>query len=440
MNNNKNFLGNVSNNLKEFRNRLFFLFYSIIILRLGNFITIPGLFNYNIKNLLNNYNINFIDFLKLFSSNKFIYFSIFILGVTPYISSSIIIQLLILIFPYFKNLSKENINGKLIINKYIKYLTFFLSIFQSILFSSMFLKINYINNILINKFLFFIISVTSLVTSTMFLMWLGEQITDKGLGNGISIIIFIGIISNLPNFFFNIFKLYKLNYTFFLKLLFLFIILFFFIFFIVLVEIAQRKILIQYAIKGYQNNRYSFFLNPNDTYLPFKINIAGVIPSIFASSIMFFPSMLFIWLKDNFNFYYLNYFTNLFFIKYFIYLFIYLFLITFFCFFYTLLIFNPFDISENLKKTGAYIPNVRPGLFTTNFIKKIVFRLTLFNSIYMCMVCIMPDFISEIIKINFNLSGTSLLIIVVIIIDLINQIQTLFLSNKYLSILNKINF
>ncbi len=430
---------NIIYNLNEFKKKLFFLFYSIIVLRLGNFITIPGLINYNIKNNLNYYNLSFIDFLRLFSNNSLLHSSIFMLGIMPYISSSIIMQLLIFVLPFFKKLSKEDIDYKFKINRYIKYLTFFLSVFQSILLSIVILKINNIyNNILINKYLFFFICIFSLVTSTMFLMWLGEQITDiVGLSNGISVIIFIGIISNLHNFFFDIFKLYDINYVFLFKLFFLFFILFLFIFFIIMIEIAQRKILIQYAFKGYQKNKYSSFINYNNTYLPLKINIAGVIPTIFASSIMFFPYIIFIWLKNNFKFLFLNYFINFLYFKKFIYLFFYLLLIIFFCFFYTLLIFDPINISENLKKTSAYIPNIRPGWFTTNFIKKIVLRLTLFNSIYMCIVCILPDFIYEIINIKFNLSGTSILIMVVVIIDIINKIQSIFISNKYLSILNK---
>ncbi len=431
---------NIIHNFNEFKKKLLFLLYSIIILRLGNFITIPGLINYNIKNNLNYYNISFIDFLRLFTNNYLLHSSIFMLGIMPYISSSIIIQLLVFVLPFLKKLNKNNdMDNKFKINRYIKYLTFFLSVFQSILLSIVILKINSIyNNILINKYLFFFISITSLVTSTMFLMWLGEQITDfVGLSNGVSVIIFIGIISNLHNFFFDIFKLYKINYIFLFKLFILLLILFIFIFFIVMIEVAKRKILIQYAFKGYQKNRYSSFIDYNNTYLPFKINIAGVIPTIFASSIIFFPYIIFVWLKNNFNLFFFNYFLGFLYFKNFLYLFFYLSLIIFFCFFYTLLIFDPTNISENLKKTGAYIPNIRPGWFTTNFIKKIVLRLTLFNSIYMCIVCIIPDFIYEIIKIKFNLSGTSILIMVVVIIDIINQIQNIFISNKYLSILKK---
>ncbi len=439
MNINKIFFSNINNNFVELKKRLIFFLFSIFILRIGNFISIPSINIYYINLFLNKYNNStFLNFLKLFSSGSLLYSSIFMLGIMPYISSSIVIQLLTVIFPYFINLKKEGIEGKFKLNKYTKYLTLLLSILQSIFLSLILYNKSIIyNNFLNTRFMFVVISVLSLITGTMFLMWFGEKITEKGLGNGISIIIFINIISSLPNFILNIFKINKLNYLYFLKLIFLLFVLFLFVFFIVLVEISQRKILIQYAMKGYQKNKYSF-LNSEDTYLPLKINLAGVIPSIFTSSIMILPSFFFIWLNNYLSFNNIFFFIKLFYPKHFLYLLLYLFLIVFFCFFYTLLIFNPLEISENLKKTGAYIPNIRPGLYTNNFIKNIVLNLTLFNSVYMCIVCIIPDFIYEFINLPFYLiGGTSLLIIVVVVIDLITQIQSLLISNKYLSILKK---
>ncbi len=442
MNINTIIFGNIANNLKELQNRIYFFLFSILILRIGYFIPIPGVKLYNINYILNKYNNSFLYFLKLFSNGSLSYASIFMLGIMPYISSSIIIQLFTITIPYFINLNKDGIYGKYKINNYIKYLTLFLSIIQSILLSIFIFKINILyNKIIINKFIFLITSIFSLITSTMFLIWLGDQITDKGLGNGISIIIFINIISNLPNYILNFLRLYNFNILFLLKLFFIFIFIFFIVYFIVLVETSQRKILIQYAIKNYQKNRYSF-LNPGNTYLPLKINLAGVMPSIFSSSIMILPSFFFMWLNNNNNLMIKKWFfyINIFYSKQLLYLIIYLLFIVFFCFFYTLLVFNPIEISDNLKKIGAYIPNIRPGVFTSNLIRKIVLRLTLFNSIYMCIVCLIPDFINEIMKISFFISGTSLLIVVVVIIELILQIQTLLISSKYLSILNKTYF
>ncbi len=437
MNINKILFDNRSENLKELKNRLYYFFCTILVLRIGYFIPIPGIKLFNFNNILNKYNNNFTDFFKLFFNSSLFYTSIFILGIMPYISSSIIIQLLTVIIPYFINLKKDGINGKFKINNYIKYLTLLLSIIQSTLLSFLILKYNILyNNIVVTKFIFLITSILSLVTSTMFLVWLSDKITENGLGNGVSIIIFINIISNLPNLILNFFKLINLNSLYIFKLLFVFSFLFFIIYFIVLVETAQRNIFIQYAIKGYQRSKYSF-INSKDTYLPLKINSAGVMPSIFTSSIMILPSLLFVWLNNNLIFKNLFFFINLFYPKQFLYLLIYILFIIFFCFFYTLLIFNPVEISNNLKKVGAYIPNIRPGMFTANKIKNIVLRLTLFNSIYISIVCLIPDFINEIIKLSFSVSGISLLIIVVVIIDLIIQIQTLLISNKYLSILKK---
>ncbi len=437
MNINKILFSDKYNNLKELKNRIYYFLFSILVLRIGHFIPIPGVKLFNFNNILIKYNNTFIDFFKLFSSGSLLYISIFILGIMPYISSSIIIQLLTVIIPYFINLKKDGIYGKIKINNYIKYLTLFLSVIQSTLLSFFILKYNILyNKIIVNKSVFFITSICSLVTSTMFLVWLSDQITEKGLGNGVSIIIFISIVSNFPNSILSFLKSFNFNILYLLKLLFISIFLFFIVYFIVLVETAQRKILIQYAIKNYQKNKYSF-INPNDTYLPLKINSAGIMPSIFTSSVMIIPSWFFIWLNNNLFFNKWFFLVKLFYPKQFLYLLIYILLIIFFCFFYTLLVFNPVEISDNLKRTGAYIPNTRPGLFTSNIIKNIVLKLTLFNSIYICIICLIPDFINEIIKLSFSISGASLLIMVVVIIDLILQIQTLLISSKYLSILNK---
>ncbi len=433
-------LNNINSGFKELKKRLFFLLCCLFVLRLGNYISIPGINIYYLNNILNKNNTMFIDILKTLSNGSLYNASIFMLGIMPYISSSIIIQLLTVIIPYFISLRKEGIDGKYKINRYIKFLTLLLSIIQAVFLSIFLLKIKGIYNIYYNtKLIFFITSVISLVTGTVFLMWLGEKITERGIGNGISIIIFTGIISSLPSNILNIFYLLNKNKIFYIKILLILLTLIFMIFFIVLVEMAQRRILIQYAIRGYQNNRYSF-LNANDTYLPLKINIAGVMPSVFTSSIMIFPSVFFIWLNNKFYLKKWFFLIKLFYPKQFLYLFLYLSLIFLFCFFYTLLIFNPIEISDNLKKTGAYIPSIRPGIYTSNFIKKIVLNLTIFNAIYISLVCIMPDFIYEILGLRFNFSGTSLLIVSVVIIEFITQIQSLLMSNKYLSILKKTYF
>ncbi len=433
MNINKLLFKNITTGFQELQNRLYYTFLSLIVIRTGYLLTIPGIpfFYENMSN-------NFINFIKIFSKGNILYSSLFTLGIMPYISASIIIQLLTIIFPCFFSLKKEGLEGKYKINIFTRYLTLLISILQSTFLSFLFLKRNIIGNFFIqnNKYIFISISITSLVTSTMFLVWLGENITEYGLGNGVSFIIFINIISGLPNYLLNIYNNFYLNDFYYINFLLMLFFLFIFIFFIILVEMAQRRILIQYSIKNFRNNKYSF-LNNRDTYLPLKINLAGVLPSIFASSIMIFPSIFFIWLNNKLKFSNLYFLVKLFYPKQFLYLFLYLLLIVFFCFFYILLIFNPSEIADNLKKSGTYIPNVRPGVFTANYIKKIVLYLTLFNSIYMCLINLIPNIISEITKFNFSISGFSLLIIVVVVIELISQIQSLLISNKYLSILRK---
>lgn len=418
--------------LKELKSRLIFLFFSIIVFRIGTFIPIPGI-NFNNLIYYNNYKNNFINFFNLFSGGSLKHASILTLGVIPYISSSIIIQLFTIIFPYFINLRKEGIVGKYKINQYIKYLTLLISIIQSLFIISTLVKYYDFEYILINnKLNFYIVSIFSLVAGTMFLMWLGNKISERGLGNGISIIIFIGIISNLFNSL--LFILNNINFISFIKLFFVFFFIFFVMFFIVYIEMAQRKICIYYASRRY-GNKYLFNLNNN--FLPFKVNMSGVIPSIFSSSIILIPSIFIIWLNNFFNLNSLNYFVYIIYNKNFFYLMLYLFLIVFFSFFYTLLMYNSNDISDNLKKSGAYIPGIRPGFNTSIFLNEIILRLTLFSSLYMCIVCLIPDFIYYIMKINFYFGGTSLLIVIIVIMDLFSQIQSLMMSNKYSSILNK---
>ncbi len=424
-------------NLQNLKNRLLFLFFSIIVLRTGVFIPIPGINLYLLNDLLKNANNNFIDIFNIFSGGSLIHASIFALGIMPYISSSIIIQLFTFIFPYFMEFKDEGSNGRYKINQYTRYLTFIISIVQALALSTTITHLPIISNIVFNKGLeFYFISVITLVTGTMFLMWLGEQITERGIGNGVSVIIFTGIISSLPKsllYLFNQIRYHNISYY---KIFLILFLVFFTIYFIIFIEISQRKILIQYASRRYQINRYF----PSDTYLPLKLNMSGVMPAIFSSSIMMFPYIILFWLK---NTVYLSWFFNFFkfiYPKSFFYLIIYLFLIIFFSFFYTLLMYNSNDISNNLKKSGAYITGIRPGKSTSYYINGIILRLTLLGSLYISIVCLIPDFMYDIIGVSFYFGGTSLLIVIVVIIEFMTQIQTLMMSNKYLSMLKKFNF
>ncbi len=429
---------NISNfifkSLNELKDRIIFLLFSIFILRLGTFIPIPGINLYSLNNLFNKDN-NIINVLNMFSGGSLIYTSIFTLGIIPYISSSIIIQLLTIIFPYFSELKKEGIIGEYKINRYMKYLTFILSIIQSIIFYLTLLKLNNYNGIFINNSLeVYLISIFSLISGTLFLVWLSEQISNKGLGNGISVIIFVGIISNLPKYLISLLNLLLFNSLFYIKILLLLFLFLLTIYFIVYVEIASRKILIQYPSKGYRNIKYLFPLY--NTYLPFKINMSGIIPTIFSYSIMLVPSIILVLINNYLNFNFLLYLINLFYPKNFLYLLLYVLLVFFFNFFYTLLIYNPNDISNNLKKSGAYIINIRPGKDTSDYLHKIILRLTFFSSLYILIISLVPDFLHDILNIKFYFSGTSLLIVTIVIIEFISQIKSLIISNKYFSIFN----
>ncbi len=431
----KNILFNsLLNNFKELKNRLLFLFFYIFIFRIGNYISIPNFNLYTLNSIFKNINIskNVINIFNIISGGNILNFSIFTLGIIPYISSSIIIELLTIIFPYFKNL-KNNFNGKYIINKYIKYLTLLLSLIQSII---VFFFVNKFNNYNIfflynNSFILYISFIISLITGTIFLVWLSEQISKNSLGNGVSVIMFINIISNLPNSLFNFFL--NINNLSYIKLFFVFFLIILMIYLMVFIEMSKRKILILYPSRGYKNVRC--FFSSYNTFLPLKINMVGVMPSIFTSSIIFIFSIILFFLNNFIKINFLFYTYNLFYPKNFLYLLIYSIFLIFFCFFYTLLVYNPNNISNNLKKGGVYIPGIRPGNNTSFFLKNIILKLTLFGSLYILIICLISDFIYDILNINFNFNFISLLIIINVIMEFIYQIKSLIISNSYFSII-----
>ncbi|WP_343189883.1 preprotein translocase subunit SecY [Buchnera aphidicola (Astegopteryx bambusae)] len=415
-------------NRNELQSRVLFIMFAIIIFRIGSLIPVPGI-NINIlSEILHKHSGNFLYMLNIFSGGTINKASIFSLGVMPYISSSIIIQLLTIINPYFKNIKKNGEIGKRKIGKYTKYLSFIFAIIQSICISISLPHIYFFKNLVINPGLYFyILCSVSLITGTMFLIWLGELITKYGIGNGISIIIFLGIISGIPNSIFNIIEKVRLESFNYLLLIVLFIFMFCVIFFVVFVERSIYKINIHHPNV---NQRRKLYIAKN-SYLPLKVNIVGVIPAIFASSVVLFPYTIFSWIISfNKN----NFLINL--LKYlqphsFFYIFAYVSLIIFFCFFYTNLTFNSIEMSENLKKTGSFIKGIRPGYKTSEYIRKIVLKLTFIGAIYMIFVCMIPEFIKYFFNFNIYFGGTSLLIVVVVIIDCISQIQNIVVSNVY---------
>lgn len=424
-------------NTHNLKNRIWFLIGSILIFRIGSFIPIPGI-NISIlqKFLIQKHN-SILEIFNLFSGGSLNRASIFALGVMPYISASIIIQLLSVVCSSLKELKKEGEFGKNKINQYTRFITFFLACAQSF---SVIIGLPYIpgmKNIIIRSgFEFYFPAVTSLVTGTIFLMWLGELITEKGLGNGISLIIFSGILAGLPKSIANTLEYFFLNQ---LNLFYCFLILItmvFVIYLVVVIEQSQRNIVVYYARQ--QQNRNMYLKNSN--YLPLKLNMAGVVPVIFSSSIILFPSMIATYFHNIFH-EQKWFFSFLFSLRpnHFLYFLIYIFLIIFFCFFYTGLIFNVKDTSDNLKKSGAFLPGIRPGIQTAKYINKIVLRLTFIGSLYTVFICLMPEIMRYFFHVPFYFGGTSLLIIVVVIIEFITQIQTFIMSTQYTSVLKKAN-
>jgi len=429
---------NAVKNLSDIKKRILFLIFSLIIFRLGSFIPIPGIDIFSLSKLLNNQQGTIVDMFNMFSGGALSRASIFSLGIMPYISSSIIIQLLTFIYPSWQNLKKEGEIGRIKINQYTKYLTLVISIIQATGISLSLPNLPGIRNVIfVLDSCFYITAIVSLVTGTIFLIWLGDLITENGIGNGISVIIFSGIVANLPISIIHTLDELRLGNLSFLIFLLTLIFIFVIIFFVVFIERSQRKIPIYYSNQQQKNKIYF----SQTSHLPLKINMSGVIPAIFSSSIILFILTISSWFKE-YNSKSLNFFNIIFNNLQpgkFIYIILYTFSIIFFCFFYTNLAFNSRETSDNLKKSGAFIQGIRPGENTSNYIQRIMFKLTCLNSLYIVFICLIPEFMRQAMHAPFYFGGTSLLIVVVVIMDFIVQIQTLLMSKKYKSSFKRAN-
>ncbi|CAL4324539.1 Preprotein translocase subunit SecY [Buchnera aphidicola (Thelaxes suberi)] len=421
-------------NFNQLIHRIFFVICALLVFRIGSFIPIPGIDTTLLSDLLGKQKGAIIEVFNMFSGGALSRASIFALGVMPYISASIIVQLLTLINNYFAEMKKSGLIGKNKINRYIRYITLALALLQSIGLSIGLPNIPEIRVLIMNlDIYFYCTAVLSLTAGTMFLMWLGELITDRGIGNGISLIIFTGIISSFPTSLENTLNKLRLGELHGLSLLFIFLLIFFVIYFVVFIEKSQRNITIQYIRR--QQGRHIY--TPQETFLPLKINISGVMPAIFASSFVIFPSTLIVWLSKIQHWNWLTIITKYFSPNHGLYMFVYAMAIIFFCFFYTDIIFNPRETAENLKKTGSFIPGIRPGEKTASYINKIAKRLTVIGSAYITFICLLPEILRAVFDVPFYFGGTSLLIVVVVIIEFIAQIQSLILSTQYSSIMKK---
>ena len=422
--------------LSELKQRLWFVFVALVVLRLGSFVPIPGIDAAVLAQFFEQQKGTIVEMFNMFSGGALERASVLALGIMPYISASIIMQLLTVVSPKFAELKKEGEAGRRKISQYTRYGTLVLATVQSIAIARSLPDM--MQGLVINAgFGFYFTAVVSLVTGTMFLMWLGEQITERGIGNGISIIIFAGIVAGMPSAVGQTAEMARQGELHLLVLLLIGVVVFAVTFLVVFVERGQRRIVVNYAKR--QQGRKVFAAQ--STHLPLKVNMAGVIPPIFASSIILFPGTLASWFGqgDGPVADFLQGVSQAMSPGQPLYVLMLAAAIIFFCFFYTALVFNPRETADNLKKSGAFIPGIRPGEQTSKYIDKVMTRLTLAGAMYITFVCLVPQFMIMAWDVQFYFGGTSLLIIVVVIMDFMAQVQTHMMSHQYDNVLKKAN-
>lgn len=424
---------NAASGLSELKNRLLFILIAIIIYRVGAHIPVPGLNPERLSDMFGSQQNTIFGLFNMFSGGALSRVTVFAIGIMPYISASIVVQLFSVVSPKLEQLKKEGESGRRKINQYIRYLTLALAIFQSLGMSKWLVS----QHIAIySGFTFYFITVVTLATGTMFLMWLGEQITEKGIGNGISLIIFSGIVSNLPNAMASVFQQIREGQMQSFSLIIVVCIIVTVTGFVVFVERGQRRIRVNYAQRTQGRKVYA----AQTSHLPLKVNMSGVIPPIFSSSIILLPATLAQFFTKGKGLDWLAGIGNMLSPGQPLYLALYTVAIVFFSFFYAALVFNPKDTSDNLKKSGAYIPGIRPGEQTAKYIDTVMTRLTLIGAIYLVLVCLLPQILMYTWHVPFYFGGTSLLIIVVVIMDFVSQIQAHLMTQQYESLLKKANW
>ncbi len=416
----------------DLRNRILFTLFILAVYRLGTFIPLPGIDPEQLQVMMQGNQKGLLGMFNVFAGGAVSRMAIFALGIMPYISSSIIVQLLTGVSDYFKNLKAQGEIGRQKITQITRYGTVLLATIQGY---GLAVGLESSADLVINPGVFFKIStVTTIVAGTIFLMWLGEQITQRGIGNGISLIIFSGIVAEIPRALVTTFELGRTGAISTLMIIFIFLLLIATIMFIVFMERALRKILINYPKRQMGNKMYG----GDSSHLPLKINSAGVIPAIFASALLLLPVTF-----SNFNVSQNELFLNI--SSYFsqgqpLYMLLYASGIIFFTFFYTSITFNPTETAENLRKYGGFVPGIRPGESTAIYIDTILTRLTTIGALYLALVCLMPEFLIANYPIPFYLGGASVLIVVVVAIDTVTQIQTRMMSSQYEQLIKKTKF
>ena len=412
--------------------RLKFLFFAILVYRIGAHIPVPGIDPIQLQNLFKQQQDTILSLFNMFSGGALERMSILALGIMPYISASIIMQLLSAVSPQLEQLKKEGEAGRRKISQYTRYGTLALATLQSL---GMAMALQSQGVTLSVGFSWLFPAIVTLTTGTMFLMWLGEQVTERGIGNGISMIIFAGIVAGLPAAIGQALEATRQGELNVAVLLVLGIVAVAVIFFVVFMERAQRRITINYARR--QQGRKVFAAQ--QSHLPLKINMAGVIPPIFATSILLFPASIGQWFGENENLAWLQEVSLALGPGQPLYLLLFALLIVFFCYFYTAIMFNPKDVADNLKKSGAFVPGIRPGEQTAKYIDGVLGRLTLVGALYITLVCLMPQGLQAFGNVPFYLGGTSLLIVVVVVMDFMAQVQSHLMSKQYESLMKKAN-
>ncbi len=418
----------------DLRRRLIFLLLALVVYRVGAHIPVPGIDPAQLQQLFNGQQGGILNLFNMFSGGALSRFTVFALGIMPYISASIIMQLMTYVVPTLEQLKKEGEAGRRKITQYTRYGTLGLALFQSM---GIALALESSAGLVIAPGIGFrITAMVTLTAGTMFLMWLGEQITERGLGNGISILIFAGIAAGLPNSIGGLLELVRTGAMSIIIAILVVALVIAVTYFVVFVERGQRKILVNYARRQVGNKVYG----GQSSHLPLKLNMSGVIPPIFASSIILLPATVVSWFSTGESMAWLKDIAAAMSPGQPVYVMFYAAAIVFFCFFYTALVFNSRETADNLKRSGGFIPGIRPGDQTAKHIDKILVRLTLAGAIYITFVCLLPEFLILKYNVPFYFGGTSLLIIVVVTMDFMSQVQNYLMSQQYESLLKKANF
>jgi preprotein translocase subunit SecY len=430
-------MANKPSGFSELKARLFFVLGALFVYRIGSHIPVPGIDPKALAVMFEQQSGSILDMFNMFSGGALMRLSLFALGIMPYISASIIMQLMTVVIPTMEQLKKEGESGRRKIAQFTRYATVVLATFQAIGISLALQNqtAGGLSVVLNPGIAFIVITAITLVTGTVFLMWLGEQVTERGIGNGISLIIFAGIVSGLPKAIGGTLELARtgeMNGAF---IILLFLLSLSVTALVVFVERGQRRILINYPKRQQGKKLYG----GQSSFLPLKLNMAGVIPPIFASSIILFPATIAGWFGNSEGFTWLQDVATMLSPGQPVYVLFYATAIIFFCFFYTALVFNSKETAENLKKSGAFLPGIRPGIQTAAYIDKVMTRLTLIGAFYITLVCLLPEFLIVYWNVPFYFGGTSLLIIVVVVMDFISQMQTHVMSQQYDGLMKKSN-